>query len=245
MPKIIPPTFITQTEEALDKGYDPKVARGLLQFVKPYTGQMLIALLFMIFVAAASVSGPYFVKLAIDDGIRANDPVALKKIVLIFFAVSVVQLGVNYLRVRIMSRVGQHVLYDVRTAMFNHLQKLSLGFYNRYSVGRVITRVINDVGTLREFITWAVLAIVRNLLGIIGTIIAMLTLNLKLSLLTFTVLPIMIFATIAFRHIARKNYRKVRAAVSWANSVLAENVNGVRVVQAFSRQEHNYLNFKN
>ncbi|MBK9210684.1 MAG: hypothetical protein IPL71_21340 [Anaerolineales bacterium] len=78
------------------------------------------------------------------------------------------QLVINYLRVRIMSRVGQHVLYDVRTAMFNHLQKLSLGFYNRYSVGRVITRVINDVGTLREFITWAVLAIVQPA-GIVGT----------------------------------------------------------------------------
>lgn len=245
MTKIIPPAFITQSEEALDKGYDPKVARGLLLFVKPYTGQMLVALLFMVFVAAASVSGPYFVKLAIDDGVRANNPVALRNIVLIFFAVSVVQLVINYLRVRIMSRVGQHVLYDVRTAMFNHLQKLSLGFYNRYSVGRVITRVINDVGTLREFITWAVLAIVRNALGIIGTIIAMLTLNLKLSLLTFMVLPIMVLATIAFRNIARKNYRKVRAAVSWANSTLAENINGVRVVQAFSRQEHNYLNFQN
>ena len=245
MTRIIPPTFITQSEEALDKGYDPKVARGLLRFVKPYTGQMLVALFFMIIVTAASVSGPYFVKLAIDNGITAKDPVALKNIVLIFFAVSIVQLFVNYLRVRIMSRVGQYVLYDVRTAMFNHLQKLSLGFYNRYSVGRVITRVINDVGTLREFITWAVLAIVRNALGIIGTIIAMLTLNLKLSLLTFMVLPIMIFATIAFRNVARKNYRKVRAAVSWANSTLAENINGVRVVQAFSRQEHNYLNFQN
>jgi ATP-binding cassette subfamily B protein/subfamily B ATP-binding cassette protein MsbA len=243
--KIIPPPFITQSEESLDKGYDPKVARGLLQFVKPYTGQMLLALAFMIFVAAASVSGPYFVKLAIDDGITAGDPAALKRIVLIFLAVSVLQLGVNYLRVRIMSRVGQHVLYDVRTAMFNHLQKLSLGFYNRYSVGRVITRVINDVGTLREFITWAVLAIVRNLLGIIGTIIAMLTLNLKLSLLTFAVMPLMIWATIAFRKTARQNYRKVRAAVSWANSTLAENINGVRVVQAFSRQGHNYLNFQN
>ena len=245
MSKIIPPTFITQSEEALDKGYNPKVARGLLQFVKPYTGQMLVALFFMVLMTAASVSGPYFVKLAIDNGITPKDPVTLKKIVLFFFAVSVVQLGVNYLRVRIMSRVGQYVLYDVRTAMFDHLQKLSLGFYNRYSVGRVITRVINDVGTLREFITWAVLAIVRDLLGIIGTIVAMLTLNLKLSLLTFAVMPFMIWATVAFRNVARLNYRKVRAAVSWANSVLAENVNGVRVVQAFSRQEYNYLNFRN
>jgi len=242
--KIIPPAFIVQAEEQLDKGYDPKVARGLLRFVKPYTGRMFFALILMIIVTASAVSWPYFVKLAIDEGITKNDPVALRKIALAFLAVSIIQLVTNFFRVRIMSRVGQHVLYDVRMAMFEHLQKLSLSFYNRYSVGRVITRVINDVGTLREFITWAVLAIVRNLLGIIGTIIAMLALNVRLSLLTFTVLPLMILATIAFRKAARGNYRKVRAAVSWTNSVLAENVNGVRVVQAFSRQEHNHHNFK-
>ena len=137
-----------------------------------------------------------------------------------------------------MSSAGRQ---SVRSAAY---QKLSLSFYNRYSVGRVITRVINDVGTLREFVTWAVLAIVRNSLAIIGTLIAMLSLNARLSLLTFTVLPLMILATLLFRRAARRNYRKVRAAVSWTNSVLAENVNGVRVVQAFSRQSHNYRNFK-
>src|SRR5690242_6175274 len=219
--KIIPPTFITQSEDAYDKGYDPKVAHGLLQFLKPYYGQMLIALVFMIIVTAAAVSGPYFVKLAIDEGISKHDLGALRNIVLIYAVVSVVQLITNILRVRMMSRVGQHVLYDVRTAMFEHLQKLSLSFYNRYSVGRVITRVVNDVGTLREFVTWAVLAIVRNSLAIIGTLIAMLSLNLRLSLLTFTVLPLMVLATIVFRRVARRNYRKVRAAVSWTNSVLA------------------------
>jgi len=242
--KIIPPTFITQSEDAYDKGYDPKVARGLLQFLKPYYGQMVISLIFMIIITAASVSGPYFVKLAIDEGISKNDLLALRNIVLIYFGVSVIQVVTNIFRVRMMSRVGQHVLYDVRTAMFDHLQKLSLSFYNRYSVGRVITRVINDVGTLREFVTWATLAIVRDLLSIIGTVIAMLTLNLRLSLLTFTVLPLMVVATILFRRAARQNYRRVRAAVSWTNSVLAENVNAVRVVQAFSRQSHNYSTFK-
>jgi len=242
--KIIPPSFITQSEETYDKGYDPNVARGLLQFLKPYTWRMLFALLLMIVVTAAAVSGPYFVKLAIDDGIGKKDINALKNIVLIYLVVACIQLVTNFFRVRIMSRVGQHVLYDVRMTMFHHLQKLSLSFYNRYSVGRVITRVINDVGTLREFITWAVLAIVRNLLGIIGTLLAMFALNLELSLLTFAVLPLMVWATVAFRKAARQNYRKVRAAVSWTNSVLAENVNGVRVVQAFSRQEHNHLNFK-
>ncbi len=241
--KIVPPPFIVQTEEALDTGYDPRVARRLLLFMKPYTLQMVGALALMVIVTASAVSGPYFVKLAIDDGINAKDPIALRNIMLAYLAVATIQLGFNVWRVRIMSRVGQHVLYDVRTAMFAHLQKLSLSFYNRYSVGRVITRVINDVGTLREFITWAVLAIVRNLLGIVGTIIAMLALNVKLSLLTFAMLPLMVLATMLFRKTARKNYRRVRAAVSWANSVLAENVNGVRVVQAFSRQGHNYTNF--
>ena len=242
--KIIPPTFITQSEEQLDKGYDPNVARGLVHFLKPYSGQILTSLVFMIIVTAASVSGPYFVKLAIDEGIAKNDLVALRNIALIYFGVSVIQVITNIARVRLMSRVGQHVLYDVRMQMFHHLQKLSLSFYNRYSVGRVITRVINDVGTLREFVTWATLAIVRDLLAIIGTLVAMLSLNLRLSLLTFIVLPLMILATILFRRAARRNYRKVRAAVSWTNSVLAENVNGVRVVQAFSRQSHNYKNFK-
>ena len=241
--KIIPPQFITQSEETLDKGYDPRVARGLLRFVKPYAARMFFALILMIVVTAAAVSGPYFVKLAIDEGIGAKDVNALRNIVLAYLIISIIQLVTNFYRVRIMSRVGQHVLYDVRTAMFEHLQNLSLSFYNRYSVGRVITRVINDVGTLREFITWAVLAIVRNLLGIIGTLVAMLALDVKLSLLTFTVLPFMVLATIIFRKFARQSYRKVRAAVSWTNSVLAENVNGVRVVQAFSRQEKNYSNF--
>jgi len=241
--KIIPPAFITQSEEIYDKGYDPHVARGLLKFLKPYTGQMLLSLFFMIIVTAASVAGPYFVKLAIDNGITQQNLVALRNIVLAYFVVSLIQLVTNVARVRLMSRVGQHVLYDVRTAMFLHLQKLSLSFYNRYSVGRVITRVINDVGTLREFVTWATLAIVRDVLAIIGIVLAMMLLDLRLSLLTFSVLPFMVIATILFRHAARRNYRKVRAAVSWTNSVLAENVNGIRVVQAFSRQAYNYQNF--
>jgi len=241
--KIIPPNYITESEKIYDKGYDPKVARGLLRFVKPYFGQMVISLVFMVIVTGAMVSGPYFVKLAIDDGIGKHDILILRNVVIAYFVVAGVQLITNFFRVRIMSRVGQHILFDVRTVMFDHLQDLSLSFYNRYSVGRVITRVINDVGTLREFVTWAVLAVVRDILAIIGTLIAMISLNGRLSLITFGVLPLMGLATALYRNVARRNYRKVRAAISWTNSVLAENVNGVRVVQAFSRQEHNFKNF--
>ena len=94
--KISPPTFITQSEDALDKGYDPKVARGLAQFLRPYYGQMLISLVFMIIVTSASVSGPYFVKLAIDEGIARNDVVALRNIALIYLGVSVIQVVTNH-----------------------------------------------------------------------------------------------------------------------------------------------------
>ncbi len=244
MTTISPPSYITQPDETLNKAYDPRVARGLLPFLRPYMREGLVAFLLITVATLTSVAGPYFVKVAIDAGITAHDRGALYRTVLAYFLVSVVQLGTNYFRVRIMSRVGQHILYDVRTRMFEHLQRLSLGFYSRYSVGRVITRVINDVGTLREFITWAVMAITRDLFAIAGIIIAMLALDLRLSLLTFSVLPFMMIATILFRRAARHNYRLVRGAISWVNSVLAENINGVRVVQAFSRENHNYSIFR-
>jgi ATP-binding cassette subfamily B multidrug efflux pump len=142
-----------------------------------------------------------------------------------------------------MAQVGQSIIYDLRSQLFAHLQNLSLSFYSHYSVGRVITRVINDVGVLREFITWALLAVARDLFALVGIVIVMVNMNLRLSLLTFTVLPIMILATTIFKRYARENYRQVRAAISWVNSVLAENINGVRVVQAFSREDINYQNF--
>jgi ATP-binding cassette subfamily B protein/subfamily B ATP-binding cassette protein MsbA len=143
-----------------------------------------------------------------------------------------------------MAWVGQAVIYDLRTSLFKHLQKLSLGFYSRYSVGRVITRAINDVETLRDFLTWAVLAITRDIFTLALIIFVMLDMNVRLALLTFSVLPIMVLITILFRRASRAAYRKVRAAISWVNSVLAENVNGVRVVQAFSRQKQNYEHFR-
>ena len=244
MTTITPPAYVVQSEEALDKKYDPQIARKIVTFLSPYRKQAIAALILNVIATISAISGPYFVKLALDNGIANKDLVALRTIILSYLLVMLVQWGSNYLRVRIMSRVGQYVLFDVRTKMFEHLQKLSLGFYSRFSVGRAITRVINDVGTLREFVTWAMLAILRDVFAIAGIIIAMLLLNVKLSLLTFAVMPFMVLATLAFRRAARRNYRKVRSAISWVNSVLAENINGVRVVQAFSREKHNYQNFR-
>ncbi len=242
---ITPPEYVTQSEELYDKGLDPVVFRRILQFVRPYSGRLLLAMALTLMATLSSVAGPYFVKIAIDDGLTAGNETTLRWTVLAYLGAAVLQWGFTYFRVNLMAFVGQAVIYDLRTSLFAHLQKLSLGFFSRYSVGRVITRVINDVETVRDFVTWAVLAVARDIFAIIGIVVAMLVMDVRLSLITFSVLPVMFVSTYVFRRVARVAYRKVRAAISWVNSVLAENVNGVRVVQAFSRQPHNYDNFRN
>ncbi len=227
-------------EEIILKGYDPNLTRRLVRFVKPYRLSLFLSLVMMLLGAAAAVAGPYLVKVALDSGLSTGSLPILREMVILYLVLSLVQWGSTYWRVNLMVRVGQSIIFDLRARLFEHLQLLSLSFYSRYSVGRVITRVINDVSVLREFLTWAVLAIARDLFVLVGIIAAMLAMDWRLSLLTFAVLPIMVFTTIAFRKQARENYRKVRSAISWVNSVLAENINGVRVVQAFSRQEVNY-----
>ena len=241
---IVPPAYVTQSEELYDKALDPQVAKRLFGYIAPYAWKMILSSVLMLGATISSVIGPYLVKVAIDDGLVAGNLGILRNTVLIYLGAAIVRWAFIYIRVNVMAQVGQSVIYDMRKQLFEHLQNLSLSFYSRYSVGRVITRVINDVETLREFITWAVLAIARDLFMIVGIIIAMLALNVKLSLLTFITIPLMILATYIYRRTARFAYRRVRAAVSWVNSVLAENINGVRVVQAFSRQERNYGLFR-
>jgi ATP-binding cassette subfamily B protein/subfamily B ATP-binding cassette protein MsbA len=234
-----------QNEDLLLKEFDPNVTRRLLELLGAYRFQLLISGFLMLLTSLAAVAGPYLVKVAIDSGLRASSLEVLHRTVLLYLMVAGMHWLSIFLRVNIMARVGQSVIFDLRSMLFEHLQNLSLSFYSRLSVGRVITRVINDVGVLREFITWAMMAIARDLFTVIGILIAMLIMDWRLSLVTFTVLPLMIVVTMIFRKRARENYRKVRSAISWVNSVLAENINGVRVVQAFSRQATNYAEFRN
>ena len=238
MTNIPPPT-----DEALMKGYDPNVTRRLIGFALPYRWPLLFSLLLMLISSTMTVLLPVFIKQAIDDGLRGNSLAALRTAVILALLAIGLQWLATYSRVNIMARVGKSIIVDIRASLFEHLQKLSLSFFSHYSVGRIIVRLINDVGVLRDFITWAVLAIARDLFTLIGILIAMLSMNMRLSLITYMTIPIMVGATLVFKKYARENYRKVRAAISWVNSVLAENINGVRVVQAFSRQEVNYTHF--
>jgi ATP-binding cassette subfamily B multidrug efflux pump len=237
-------TITSPAEETILKGYDPHLTKRILEFARPYRLFLFLALLLMLLSSAASVAGPYLVKVALDSGLAAGSLPTLRNAVLLYLLLALLQWAATYGRVNLMVRVGQSIIFDLRAHLFEHLQQLSFSFYNRYSVGRVITRVINDVTVVRQFLTWAVLAIARDLFVLIGIVVAMLAMDFRLSLLTFSVLPIMAITTVVFRKQARENYRLVRTAISWVNSILAENINGVRVVQAFSRQEFNYHYFK-
>ena len=233
-----------KTEDRYAAAYDPQIARRLLAFIWPYRRSYALGFAFMLIESTAVVGGPYLLSRAIDDGIAVGNIVALRNTVLLYFLLVASQWVTIYLRVNVMARAGQSVIYDLRARLFEHLQRLSLGFYSRYSVGRVITRVVNDVGVLRRFITFAIVIAARDILVLVGVVVVMLLMDWRLSLMTFTVLPLMAVVTAAFRKRARESYRETRSAISWVNSVLAENINGVRVVQAFAREPYNYAHFR-
>jgi ATP-binding cassette subfamily B multidrug efflux pump len=227
-------------DSIIGKAYDPKLVRRLLHYLAPYKWQILAALAWMFFAMSAYIAGPYLIKVALDGGIAAGNVSVLQQAVALYLLAAVAFWVGTYFRVRTMAVTGQSIIYDLRRELFDHLQTLSLGFFSRYAVGRLISRVINDVNVLRELITWALVAVVRDFFDLFGTLAAMFVLNWQLTLLSLTVLPLMGIATEIFRRKARENYRRVRSAVGWVNAVLNENIVGVRVVQSFSREDYNY-----
>lgn len=233
-----------QLEDLPFKDYDPEIAGQLMNFVKPYARRIIISTIYMAISALAGIAGPYLVKEAMDKGIEQGNLISLRNTVLLFLLMQVIQWLFNQTRIRVMAEVGQSIIYDIRAQVFEHLQMLSLSFFSRYSVGRVISRVINDVGVLRDFVIWTFVAVARDLFTLGGIVITMLVMNWKLSLISFAVLPVMALITIIFRRQQRANYRRARMAISWVNSVLAENINAVRVVQSFSREDTNYGYFR-
>jgi len=241
-PKPVPPPGDDDTLR-VGKAYDPQIARRLLRYLRPYARNWLAALAWMIIAMLGYVAGPYLIKIALDDGMAAGDPAKTAQAVGLYLLTAAVFWVGTFFRIRIMAETGQSIVYDLRRQLFDHLQTLSLGFFSRYAVGRLVSRIVNDVTVVREMVVWAVIAVARSLVDLIGIVIAMFALNWQLSLLSFLVLPLMAVATEIFRRRARESYRQVRSAVGWVNAVLNENIVGVRVVQSFSREDHNLRAF--
>lgn len=238
-----PPQHFLADDDVLGKAYDPRIARRLLAYVRPYLREFGAALALMVAGTLSTLAGPYLIKIALDSGVAAGDFRVLAAAVGAYLCAQIVLWLTTRTRIRLMARTGQAIIFDLRARMFAHLQSLSLSFYARYAVGRLISRVVGDVSVLREMITWAVVAVANDLLTLAGLCVAMVALNWQLSLLTFLVLPLMGAVTVVWRRRARETYRDVRRTISWMNGVLNENIHGVRVVQSFSREDRNYAYF--
>jgi ATP-binding cassette subfamily B protein/subfamily B ATP-binding cassette protein MsbA len=232
-----------QDDDVLGKAYDSRLVRRLIDFNMPYGRKIVAAVVFMIISSLMSVAGPWIIGKAIDEGIRMGDVGRLREWTLIFLAVSLIEWVTNRYRISLMAYVGTQVVADVRSALFRHLHSLSLNFHNNTSVGRLMSRLISDVGVMQEFITWTITGLTRSVFLLVGILIAMLSLNWQLTLVTFAVMPLMLLLTNYWRARVREAYRATRRWLSLINGYLNESISGIRVTKSFVREQQNFRHF--
>ncbi len=216
--------------------FNPKVVSRLLRYLRPYSKQMGLAFVAMIFVSGFTLATPYLLKVAVDQYITQGDAAGLMRISLMtlaaFAGLYVATAGQQYL----LSWVGQRVLANMRSDLFKHLQHLSLSYHDTHIVGVTVSRVMNDVATINQLLSQGVITLFGDILILAGIIVIMLSMNFKLALLTFIVLPLMVLATILFSSRARIAFRETRTRVARVVGDLAEDIAGVRVIQAFGQE---------
>ncbi len=225
------------------RGVDRRLMRRLLGYLGPYRGDVALAVLVALGDAVVQLAGPYLTKEAIDHGIRHRDLGHLDRVALLYLVALLSGLGLNYLQTQIMQRVGQNIMLDLRLALFRHLQRLPIAYFDRNPVGRVMTRVTNDVDVLNELFTAGVVSIVGDVFVLVGIVVAMVRLNAELMVVTFSVLPLIVLVTLTFRVKVRKSFREVRSALARMNAFLNENLSGMSTVQLLNRERRNLGQF--
>lgn len=230
-------------EEVLGKAYDARLMKRLLRYLRPYKGRVVVSVLLLLIVTALQLSGPVLMQIAIDKYIAVGDDEGLMRLALLYFGVLVSAFVIGYIQFFTMQVIGQSVMYDIRMQVFKHLQRLHLQFFDRNPVGRLVTRVTNDVNVLNELFSSGVVAALGDILTLVGIVIAMLYYNWQLALITFAVLPLLVAATLIFRKKVREVYRQVRIRLARLNAFLQEHITGMSVVQLFSREKPTYLRF--
>jgi ATP-binding cassette subfamily B protein len=230
---------VSEHEEALGRGYDHRLMRRLLMYLRPYRAEVALAIVVVLLDALVGLAGPYLTKEAIDNGIRHRDAVHLDQVAVLYLVVLVVGFGLGYLQNQVMQRVGQSIMLDLRLGLFRHLQRLPVAFFDRNPVGRLMTRVTNDVDVLNELFTAGVVAAIGDLFALIGIVIAMCSLNAELLAVAFSVIPLIVFVTLVFRFKVRRSFREIRTRLARMNAFLNENLTGMSTVQLLNRERRN------
>jgi ATP-binding cassette subfamily B protein len=246
-----------QEEDVLGKAYDSRLMKRLLVYLRPYRWQTTIALASIILKAGADVLGPYLTHVVIDrylspvkqvhtllDFFLSNNALnGIAEIAALYVSLLLLSFLLDYLQIYFMQWVGQMVMFDIRSEIFRHMQRMHVGFYDKNPVGRLVTRATTDVDALNEMFTSGVVSIFEDVFVLGGIIWIMLRLNTKLALITFAVLPLIAIATKIFRDKVRDSYRRIRVAIARINAYLQEHVSGMMVLQLFNRENRAFQRF--
>ncbi|RKL63933.1 ABC transporter ATP-binding protein [Thermoanaerobacteraceae bacterium SP2] len=239
-----------QQEEVLTKPYDPKIMRRLLSYARPYTLYIILSVIMIMVVTVANLLRPYLIMTAIDKyinvyhGSAANYAIqGVIRIGKIYLAIILISFVLNYLQIYIMQLVGQKIIYNMRQQIFAHVQSLSLSFFDKNPVGRLVTRVTNDTDTLNEMYTSVISNIFNDIFILLGIAVMMFSLNIHLALISLALSPFIIITAVFYRKYATQAYREVRVRLARINAYLAEHINGMKIVQVFHRQNKTFEDF--
>jgi ATP-binding cassette, subfamily B, multidrug efflux pump len=235
---------ISRDEKLFGKAFDGRVFRRFLPYIKPYGKRILLALLGVMLFTGTQISIPLIIRYAIDSALAehgAGERI-LYLTVGVFGVVILLNFAANYIQEILASRVGEEVLFDLRRAMFTHLQKISLSFMDKTEVGRLMSRLQGDVYALQQFLESSIFAI-GDVLLLVGIVVAMLAMHVELGALTLCIVPVLFLVRFLWLPKAREAFIGARTASSTVNGALAEGINGVRTIQAMAREDVNYVLF--
>ena len=230
-------------DNELGAAYNNKVVVRLISYMGPFKADVAKSLAAVLVYTIANASIPWLIMLGINQGINTGDVSRLHLMGLAFLAVTLIHFGANYLQFVFMARVGQSILYALRTHMFSHLQNLSPAFYHRTAVGRIMSRSQSDVLQLQETFEMLVLALADVVtLGFI--IIYMLIVDWQLALVSLSIVPVLFFILAYWQRFARRSFMRIRRAIAMVNGEYNQNITGIRVVQSLNRQDENLRHFE-
>jgi ATP-binding cassette, subfamily B, bacterial len=217
--------------------------RGVLALLRPYRGRVVLMLIALLAATGAALAPPYLAGRAIDVGMRTGDISALTVIVALFVMAALVNWAATAAQTYLVNWVGQRALQDLRTLIFEHLQRLSLGFYSRSRAGVLISRLTNDVQALDQLVTDGVVTLISSTLTLVGTAAILLLLDARLALITFLTFPLLVAGSVAFRVASTGAYRLTREKIALVTAYLQETLSGVRVVRAFGQERRHERRF--
>jgi len=223
-------------DEVLGKAYDARLVRRLAGYVRPYRGLVAATMAALFAAAAVQLAQPWIVREVIDEFVVRRRAEGLAVPVVLFLTTVILDFALGFFQLYLLERTGQHVVYDLRTEVFAHLQRLPSAFFDRTPVGRLMTRVTTDVEAINEAFTSGLVLILADLAKLVGIIAILFAMDSRLALITFAVVPPILLVSWWFRVRVRDAYRTIRTAVARLNAFLQENVVGMRLVQLFRRE---------